>query len=48
MKATSAMPEKIKRETLVNELLRLLTNTAQYLPNAKEEKHSVTNKYMLW
>ena len=47
MKATSAMPEKIKRKTLVNELLRHLLNTTHYLPNAKEESTNVTNKYMI-
>ena len=47
MKADSAMSEKIKRETLVNELLRRLTNTTQYLPTAREENIKVTNEYML-
>ena len=46
MKSASAMPEKIKRETLVNELLRRLTNTTQYLPSAAEENRKVTNAYM--
>merc|ERR1712015_376054 len=46
MKSDSAMPEKIKRETLVNELLRRLSNTTQYLPTAKTENIEVTNSYM--
>ena len=46
MKSDSAMPEKIKRETLVNELLRRLTNTTQYLPSAAAENIKVTNAYM--
>ena len=47
MKADSAMPEKIKHEILVNELLRRLTNTAQYLPNVKYENSEITNAYTI-
>ena len=47
MKADSAMPEKIKRETLVNELLRRLLNTTQYLPDARKDSVEVTNQYMV-
>ena len=47
MMSTSAMPEKTKRETLVNELLRRLLNTTQYLPTARSESIKVTNMYMI-
>ena len=47
MKSSSAMPERIKRETLVNELLRRLLNTTQNLPDARKESVEVTNQYMI-
>ena len=46
MAATSAMPEKIKRETIVNEMLRRLSNISLGHPDTKTNTESTINDYM--
>ena len=44
--ASSAMPEKIKRETIVNEMLRRLSNISLGHPDTRENTVVAINEYM--
>ena len=46
MRADSAMPEGIKRETITNELLRRLANVSQNHPDTRSNTVEATNEYM--
>lgn len=45
--ANSAMPENIKRETIVNEMVRRLSNTSLNHPNTKENMVEAVNDFMV-
>ena len=47
MMAKSAMPENIRRETLVNEMIRRLSNVSQDHPDTKENSNEAVNNYMI-
>ena len=47
MMAGSAMPDGIKRETIVNELLRRLSNTSLNHPNTKVNTIEAVNNFMI-
>ena len=47
MKASSAMPEGIKRETLVNEMIRRLANTSLDQPNTTKNTVEAVNDFMV-
>ena len=47
MMANSAMPEIIRRETLVNEMVRRLANTSQNHPETKNNTVRAVNDYMV-
>lgn len=47
MMANSAMPESIKRETLVNEMVRRISNTSVDHPNNKTNVVMAVNDYMV-
>ena len=46
MKATSAMPENIRRETLVNEVIRRLSNISRDHPDTSENVRVAISEYM--
>ena len=46
MRADSAMPEGIKRETITNELIRRLSNTSQNHPDTRVNTVKAVNEYM--
>ena len=48
MMSTSAMPENIRRETLVNECVRRIANTSQNHPNTKVNTVEAVNDYMVF
>ena len=43
----TALPEKMKRETTSNELLRRLLNTSQGLPDSEADMEEAVNRYMV-
>ena len=47
MDANTALPEKMKRETTSNELLRRLLNTSQGLPDSDRDMEEAINKTCL-
>ena len=47
MAATSAMPEGIKRETIVNEMLRRLSNISLNHPDTRDNVVTTINDYMV-
>ena len=46
LRADSAMPEKIKRTNVVQELIRRVLNITPNLPSTETDIVTVTNKYM--
>ena len=46
MAADTAMAERIKRETMAQELIRRLLNTLPNLPNSKEDTIEALNEFM--
>ena len=47
MAANTAMAERIKRETMAQELLRRLLNTLPNLPNSEEDTIEALNEFMV-